>query len=483
MFCAGVLTSTLVGVSSPSWAQEAAEAEAPPSEEPADDDGEEAPEEASESSGADEEATEEPAEEATEEPAEEATEEPAEEATEEPPEATDGDASGSTAFLWQGFKHDWLRQVLGAWSVPHRVSLLENRIGDETHTLTENELKSTGSFYFGQSTGVDGDYMFPEGYWSRVHSPDLHVQRGVAELDFADQTQGERVPKAFRRFNHLIVVDAPIEGTSHSVALIQGFSVRSRCLDDPEVCNSNGLWPYRFLVELGTCQEVGEETICPLNVEIGRAWTPNHGGVKVIEEKRVSERMSLDIDLHYVVLTGPADTLSSKRTLFENALASNHKMIFDEQLIPLPAGVSEMTEPKATVGISSFGFQFYPTGHSRDLLHRGRYVGGWALRLRMDKLDAENGVATVGHSGGIFMPRTVTSTGVSVELGMTVLQFGHADAKVSEGNSVTGLICSDSHGAPFFSRWKQCDKVANGQEQIETKVGFEYRTNSVKVGP
>jgi hypothetical protein len=468
------LTSTLAGVSSPAWAQEAAEASAEEgaAEEAADDVGD-ADDTGEETANEGEDAEQETA---------EAAGDPEQGTPEEPAAATQGNASATTAFLWQGFKHDWLRQVLGSWSVPHRVSLLENRIGDETHTSTENALESTGAFYFAQSTGVDGDYMFPEGYWSRVHSPDLHVQRGVAELDFADQTQGERVPKAFRRFNHLIVVDAPIEGASHSVALFQGFSVRSRCLDAAEDCNSDCLWPYRFLVELGTCQPVGDETVCPLNVEIGRAWTPNRGGVKVIEEKRVSDRMSLDIDVHYVVLTGPADTFFSKRTLFENALASNHRMIFDEQLIPLPAGESGMTEPKATVGISSFGFQFYPTGYRRDLLHRGRYVGGWALRLRMDDLDAERGVATIGHSGGIFLPRTVTSTGVSVELGMTVFQFGHADAQVSEGALVTGLICSDSHGAPFFSRWKQCDKVANGQEQIETKVGFEYRTSSVKVG-
>jgi len=396
--------------------------------------------------------------------------EPSDEAV--PSEDDPGDASDHAALLWQGFQHDWLRKVLGAWSVPHRVSLIENRIGEVTHALTAEGLVSEGAFHFAQSTGVDGDYMHPEGYLARVYAPDLHVERGSVAFKFADQTADARVPKAFRRFNHLIAVDAPVEVASHSVALFQGFSVRSRCLDEADVCNSDGLWPYRFLIELGTCEAVEDLTVCPLNVEIGRAWTPNRGGVKVIEEKRVSERMSLDIDVHYVVLTGPADTLSSKRALFENALPSNHRMIFAEQVVPVPTGTSQMSDPRGAVGVSSFGFQFYPTGYERDLLHRGRYVGGWALRLRMDGLDVERGVANIGHSGGIFLPKTVTSTGVSVELGMTVLQLGHPDARVTPGQEVAGLICSDSHGAPFFSRWKRCEQVADGQEQIETEVAF-----------
>ena len=387
-------------------------------------------------------------------------------------EDTTGDPSDSVALLWQGFQHDWLRKVFGAWSVPHRVSLIENRIGEATHTLTEDGLVSEGAFHFAQSTGVDGDYMHPEGYVARVYAPDLHVTRGSVAFTFADQTEDLRVPKAFRRFNPRVGGADPVEEASHSVALFQGFSVRSRCLDAADECNSDGLWPYRFLIELGTCEPVGDQTVCPLNVEIGRAWTPNRGGVKIIEEKRVSERMSLDIDVHYVVLTGPADNLTSKRAVFENALASNHRMIFAEQKVPVATGESGMSDPRATVGVSSFGFQFYPTGYHRDLLHRGRYVGGWALRLRMDSLDPARGVATIGHSGGIFLPKTVTSTGVSIELGMTVLQLGHPEAQVTSGQAVAGLICSDSHGAPFFSRWKRCDRVADGQEQIETQVGF-----------
>ena len=230
------------------------------------------------------------------------------------------DASDTTAFIWQGFNHEWERRVVGLWSVPHRVSVLENRIGDERHSHSPEGLLSEASFHFAQSTGVDGDTMHPQGYVARVHSPDLIVQRGTLALAVSDQTQPGPVPSAFTRFEEIIAVETSADAPTHSVALIQGISFRSRCLDDVDDCNSDGLWPYRFLVDLGTCQTVATDTACPVNVEIGRAWTPNRGGVKVIEEKRVSDRMSLDILIHYVVLTGPDDTLSASRMAFENAL-------------------------------------------------------------------------------------------------------------------------------------------------------------------
>ncbi len=379
-------------------------------------------------------------------------------------------------FLWQGFEHTWERRVLGAWSVPHRVSLLDNRIVDESHTQTEDGVVSEASFRFAQSTGVDGDLMHPRGYWARVSSPDLQVVRGTARLDFSDFTEDGPAPKAFRRFHELVVVDLP-EGSEavHAVALLQGIGLQARCLDGAEACNSDGLWPYRFLAELGNCREVGEQLLCPLTIELGRAWTPGRGGVKFIEEKPLSQRMSLDLQVDYVVLMGPAETFSSTPFLFENALATNRRIYFDEQSALVPAhGMGRFGQ--ATVGVHSMGFLFSPTRRRRAAAHRGRYIGGLGLRLSPGAYDPATGVLEVAHSGGIFMPRTVASTGVTMELGMTVLQLGHPEAEVVGGGVAEGVLCSDSHPkAPFFSAWNKCDKLAGEDVDVRDQVNIEVR--------
>ena len=59
----------------------------------------------------------------------------------------------------------------------------------------------------------------------------------------------------------------------------------------------------------------------------------------------------------------------------------------------------------AAIGLSSFAFDFFPAGSRRDLAQRGRYVGGWGMRVRT--VDFQAGIQSIGHSGAIWLPRTV----------------------------------------------------------------------------
>jgi hypothetical protein len=388
-------------------------------------------------------------------------------------EPSPADLSAHTAFLWQGFEHRWRRRAFGSFAVPHRVSRFANLITDEQHLLAPGGLRSTASVAFAQSTGVDGDWMVPAAFLSRLHAPDVQVRREQRTFAFADQVQDPDAPRAFRRFHEVLRVPAPDVDTA-AVVLLGGMAIRSKCLDGDDLCNSDGLWPYRFGIELSPCARVDDELVCPLQVEIGRAWTPNRGGVKLIEEKPVSERMSIEIDVPLILLSGTSEALAATPIVFERAMASNREQIAGAQQIPVPVPGGDRY-PHATVGLTALGFEFYPAGTRNDLENRGRYVGGWDLHVRPAAYDPTAGLFTLSHAGSIFLPRTVRRTGVGIELGMAIVQLGHPDARLDELPPTTTTLCSDGDEAPFFSRWIRCDKVAGGIERIEdiVPVAFE----------
>ncbi|TNE90316.1 MAG: hypothetical protein EP330_08325 [Deltaproteobacteria bacterium] len=377
-------------------------------------------------------------------------------------------ASAHTAWLWQGFQHDWTRKALGLFSVPHRVSRFESRIVDAVHT----EDASTATFAFAQSTGVDGDWMTARGFAARVQSPDVHMARGSVRFAAVDLVDPGDTPKALARFQEVLVLPVPEEADPElwtSVVLLQGLRFTSRCEDGESACNSDGIWPYRFQVVLAQCTLREDEALCPITVEVGRAWTPHHGGVRGIETKPINQRMGLDVEVGWVALSGPYSSLLAHPILFENALASTSQIVAAPQQLPirgLPQGF-----PNAAVGLHALGFEFFPTRKGEERRHRGRYVGGWGARVGAVAYDPDDGALELGHAGGIFLPKTVAGTGVSVEIGMTVLQFAHPDAHVDRGIEVSADLCANSAGAPWFSDWQRCEVVSTG-ERTEAAVPF-----------
>ena len=84
--------------------------------------------------------------------------------------------------IYRGFKHDWQRTVTG-FRVPHRISLLETAVEDDR-------------FLMGQSTGVDGNFQSPEGYYSTIESPQLITKEGSVHLTWDDRTSDSVYPQA-----------------------------------------------------------------------------------------------------------------------------------------------------------------------------------------------------------------------------------------------------------------------------------------------
>ena len=390
----------------------------------------------------------------------EATFEAMAEAPEAPVEPED-----TSVWLWQGFRHFWERRTFGGFYLPHRVSRFESRIREVAHA----EAGSGGTYGFAQNTGVDGDWMAPEGYVRRVTSPDIRVHRGVEVVTGEDEVEG-RNPRALQRYDRLIEVPKP-SGNGHAVAVavLQGLSFRSWCIeDDDSECRSDGIWPYRFRATLGACTEVEDTLACPLAVEVGRAWTPGRGGIRFIEEKPVETRMGIEVEINYAVITASEGDMVATPFVFENALASDRQTVHEAQTVDIPGLPKGL--PSATVALTGLAFEFIPSRRG-SAKNRGRYIGGWGVRVGAGDYNAENGYLVVDHAGGIWLPATVASTGLSLEVAMSVIQLAHEGA-VGEGVTVGGSLCAPSNGAPWFSKWDRCDDLEL-PNQTEQGVAFD----------
>lgn len=385
------------------------------------------------------------------------------------------DPSPHTVLVWHGFTHFWERETFLGFHVPHRVSRFESWVAPGDHRAASTGLDSSTTFTFGQSTGVDGDYMYPEGYIGRIYAPDLHVDTGVEHFGTVDEIADTPYPEAFVQLRRVVEVVADGPPSPRTVApLLQGISFRARCLDGPDSCNSDGIWPYRFRVELAPCEDRGDRYACPVLVELGRAWAPGEARGAGLVRKPINPRMALEVDVHWAVVSGPVAHLLAHPFTLENALPSVRDMVQAEQVAPmrdLPTGYAG-----ATVALQSLGFEFYPTGRARDLLYLGRYIGGWSVRVGVADYRPDAGQLDIAHAGGIWLPRTVRQTGVRVEVGMAILQVGGPGAEVVNGVTARGMLCANSHDAPTLTRWERCAEVSHRGERTVDQVPVEIRS-------
>lgn len=385
-----------------------------------------------------------------------------------PGESPIDDPTAHTVLVWQGFSHFWERETVSGFHLPHRVSRFESWVAPGEHHATPAGVATASSFTFGQNTGVDGDYMFPEGYVARVYAPGVHVDTGVEHFGTIDEITDDPFPAAFVRLER--VVDVPADGPAapRTIApILQGLSFRAHCVDEGPSCNSDGIWPFRFKLDLSPCEDRGHHYACPIVVEIGRAWTPGEANGSAVRRKPINPRMALDVDVHWAVLSGPSAELLAHPFTLENALASTRDVVMAEQVGSvkgLPPGY-----PKATVALHTLGFEFFPKGRARHLLYLGRYIGGWSLRVGVAGYDPVAGQLDVAHAGGIWLPRTVRQTGVRFAVGMTLLQFGGPGAEVVGGIVAKGALCANSHGAPPLTTWERCPELLpTGERTLDT---------------
>jgi len=359
-----------------------------------------------------------------------------------------------TAFLWQGFDHEWLRSVLG-FRLPHRISKLDSYITGEDGERAE--------FHFGQATGVDGNFMKPVGHFSAIRADGLAVTRGVEELRWTDEIEDGEVPCARSTLTRTI--------SGEGVAILRGLRLQTRC--DPakqpgdQPGNSDGMWPYRFSVRFDGAE---------LTVNIERGWTPNKGGIPGIEEKPLTRHLDFELDVAYTLLAGDEDVLAVTRA--DAAVAEGEARDTEHaQAVTAVNGVGDNRFPVAAVGLTGVEFELLPPTERKRHAHRGRYIGAVGFRTELAHYQPESGTATVQHRARVWVPVTVVRSQVRYQLDTALIQLAGPGAEVSPSQEVVGSLCSESSAqAPFFSHWKRCGSAKTGPaaaaDQRPISAGF-----------
>jgi hypothetical protein len=391
--------------------------------------------------------------------------EPTSPTVEEPTVEEPASAPTETVFVWRGFRHEWLRTVAG-FRVPHRISFLESYLDAET--------EDGATFHFGQSTGVDGNYMRPEGRWAAFASPGLSVHRGAARWTWTDDADGSAYPQAESSMRATIEIPLREEATEAEVFL-RGIQLDIECEDalQPagEPCNSNGMWPFHVAVQILPCERTADGVACDVTLDIGRAWTPNHGGVRGIEEKPFNDRLTFDASVLYTAVAGSAEVLRATRAPTVELTAPARQDAVERALatVSAEAGLGD-----GVAALTGFSFTFIRTGTADNTQHLGRYVGTLDFGLGdADAFDPASGVAETQAGAQVWIPDTVVATDAGYTVDATWLQLGHAQAEIYSPRTAVGSLCSNSSPeAPWLTRWERCGSGDRGPEQRSDSVSL-----------
>lgn len=392
-------------------------------------------------------------------------------------------SKSESLFIWQGFDHEWNRFVLlkNEGRVPHRLSKFQNY-------LAETDAGDVIA-HVGQSTGVDGNYARPKVHFSEIkHGGNLFtIHKGITSFTWLDDLNNDEHPVA----NNKIVqpISLPLISTSDEnfesqgepkaphVILLDGFELDLQCDDseqpDSEPCNSNGIWPYVFQVQLRGCSSVAATnsattpdlgpispsdsyTGCRIEANIFRAWTPNKGGFQlppiINEVKPLNHRLNYKLNIRYSYISGDdlqvLPELLSERTFKLQTEASPDEVSFEEVV----------GSQSLVTGITGFGFMLEEpeTINSAwqwlgsDVLHRGRYLG----HLGFSVTNPEHVSSPVFQQHmRVWSPVSVVDSNVVATLSTQLLGVN----QMVQQSTAKGKICINStEQAPAFSRWKMC---------------------------
>ena len=364
--------------------------------------------------------------------------------------------------IWQGFDHEWLRFIIDkkGGRIPHRISKFNNFIDPASNN---NQLV----YQFGQNTGVDGNYMHPKSSAVTINTNGLFARKGKVSMQWTDNATNSSAPVANNKIRQTISI--PFDGHSYDKAImfLQGIELDLHCdnskqpSDSP--CNSNGMWPYVFNIQIEHCVKDSDALDCQLNVDIFRAWTPNKGGFQLIGEvKPLNYHLDYDLNVYFAAVAGSQSTLASSGV----ARIKNTGNIYQYNKTGTQYKLTGASGNYNTAATIIKGIAFRLTKPSTldiewkllgsDVNQRGRYIA--RTRFQPQANSYSNGVMHIKPVMEVWAPGTVVNSNLTTEMRLQLLQFGGASSKVSR-TSAEGKICLNSKDqAPFFSAWHKCDR-------------------------
>lgn len=371
-------------------------------------------------------------------------------------------------FLWRGLDHEWLRSVAG-FRVPHRISQLDSFITAQAC----NSRRGYGEFHMGQSTGVDGNFMTPSGYYTYVADSALYSHSGSVTATWTDDSDDSEFPQAISEFStnlsiNLDSFELGYGAGDHYGAVLAGFELETTCNDALQPadrpCNSDGMWPHRFYFELDQCERDGDKLFCPLSVSIHRSWTPNLGGIPPFETKPFTDKLTFRLTVHFNVIGGAHDAvnLAYGPQVEMQTTGRDYEGVSDTQPMTTRPDFAN-----TQVGLVGFGFELsQPEDETADKFnHLGRYIGAISTQVQDVGYDFTSGGFVYRHSGRIWLPDTVKNANVHLLHRAVALQTNSVDSAIHHGEAKGQLCRNSSPQAPALTAWDKCDSGDRGPEQ------------------
>ena len=177
------------------------------------------------------------------------------------------------------------------------------------------------------------------------------------------------------------------------------------------------------------------------------------------KKKPFNHRLDYEMAIYYTVLGAARDRLTTARhTVALSGRVHRREPHTRRTRLQLGGGASS-----ATVGLAGFGFELTRTGTSKRSGHLGRYISGLTFGIDAGSLDVASGDLEVGCAAGVWCPQTVVDSDATYHLDVVGLGFA-SPSRVLGTRSAIGRLCSNSHGAPFFSVWNGCNDPDRGPE-------------------
>ena len=168
-------------------------------------------------------------------------------------------------------------------------------------------------------------------------------------------------------------------------ALLKGYNIEMKDLSPDG--NSNGIWPYKLLIELRNCVNSNENLTCELVFELNRAWNVATW-LDVHFRRKYNAEMHYEVDVDFVVIHANQNSLEIvNHDIQEDSFTQANRLNIPKEInIRNETKSTDPTNTQFNVGITSFGWELTKYDNYAVL---GRYIGGLEFLIENPRIEEE----------------------------------------------------------------------------------------------
>jgi len=300
------------------------------------------------------------------------------------------------AFIWQGFKYDWQRHMFGVIQTPHRLGSWANQLKNESFEFNTpagsaypDSFQAKADFFAHLTPGVNGDYADPESNYVALASKNnkrLQFTNHKLAFNFTDKSDysNKKNPHAETLIKNSVKIEGLENGLVSREIFLKGFNIDMKCVS--KNCNSEGVWPYKFLIDLQNCDNQEDSLSCDIVFELNRGWNMASFMDQFVR-RDYNDQMYFEVEIQYVVVHTDKDCM----TTFAQEVKADSNTHQPRVSIRKEHPYSDGTD--FHVGMTGFGFELNKTnGHEI----KSRYIEGLEFMIEDPRVEAGKFVYDVG---------------------------------------------------------------------------------------